>query len=415
MSAPLHPPLPGPVSYLTGEFPRASDTFIQREIAGLEAAGFDIRPCSVRRTGAEHLTGPEQRDLQARTFHVLEAAKRPAALRAHLAAMRAGRWGRTLRLAWSVSARGLRGRLYGLIYFHEAIVLAAHLRAIGAVHLHNHIAKSSGTVAMLAGEASGIPHSFTLHGPDIFFAPEHWRLDAKIARAAFVACISRFARAQAMLWSDSAHWDRLHIVHCGVDPARYAGAAEGAGTRALFVGRLSAVKGVPVLFDALERTPGVTLTLIGDGPDRPALEAAARARNLPVTFLGYRSQAEVAEALAAHDMLVLPSFAEGVPVVLMEALAAGRAAIATNVGGVSELIVEGETGLLIPPGDAGALAAAMRRVAGDAALRNHLAQAGRRKVKAEFDAAAEALRLGAHFVACHAGLPRPVERSGVDQ
>nr|WP_040754304.1 glycosyltransferase family 4 protein [Wenxinia marina] len=410
----------GPILYLTGEFPRASDTFIQREIAGLRAHGFDVRPASIRRTGPEHIVGPEQAAFQAETFHVLAATRNLTVLvRAKLHALRRpGRFLSTLALAWRTAPRGVKGRLFGLIYFAEALVLARHLQGIGAAHLHNHIAKSSGTVAMLASALSDVPYSFTLHGPDEFFAPEQWRLDAKIARATFVACISRFARSQAMLWSDPGHWDRLHVVHCGVDPARYTIGGAGPGTRLVFVGRLSVVKGVPVLLQALaaaRRTrPELTLTLVGDGPDRRALEVEAQALDLggAVRFLGYRGQDDVAAELAAHDMMVLPSFAEGVPVVLMEALAAGLPAIATRVGGVGELIVEGETGLTVPPGDVSALSDAILRLAGDPDLRRRLGVAGRALVADEFDADEEAARLGVLFMSYATGAPRPAIRPG---
>ncbi len=283
---------------------------------------------------------------------------------------------------------------------------------IGAVHLHNHIAKASCTVAMLASRLSGTPYSFTLHGPDIFFEPHHWRLDEKIARAAFVACISRFCRSQAMLFSDAAHWNKLHIVHCGVEPARYADAPAPSGARLLFVGRLAAVKGVPVLLDAFraarERRPDLTLTLIGDGPDRPALEVAAADLGGVVTFLGYRNQSGVADALAEADALVLPSFAEGVPVVLMEAMAAGRPVVATQVGGVGELVTDGVDGRVVPPGDAVALADAILGV-----LENAVAMGvrGRETVAAGFDAHREAARLGILLCAGTAGA-RPAIRPG---
>lgn len=399
------------IAYLTGEYPRATDTFIQREVAALRDRGIEVETCSIRRTGSEHLVGEEQRQEAARTFHVLPAVANPLKMAAaELSALRhPGRYFRALALAWRTAPKGLKGRLYNLIYFSEAVVLAHHLRKQGVAHLHNHIAKSSCTVAMLASEISGIPYSFTLHGPDIFFAPEHWRLDEKIARARFVACISDFCRSQAMFWSDRAHWDKLKIVHCGVDPARYR-AGERDGTRLMFVGRLDAVKGVPVLLDAFatarDARPDLRLTLVGDGPDRAALEAEATARGLTgaVDFAGYCSQARVAEMLADHDALVLPSFAEGVPVVLMEALAARMPVIATAVGGVGELVRDGETGLMVPPGDETALTEAILSLMADAQARARMGAAGRARVAAAFSVETEAARL-ARLLRAGADLP----------
>lgn len=391
----------GPVFWLTGEYPRATDTFIQREVEALRARGVEVHTASIRRTGAEHHVGPEQREELARTFHVLEATANPLILlAAHGAALaRApGRYLRALALAWRTAPKGIVGRLYNLIYFAEAGVLVRQMRRAGAVHLHNHIAKSSCTVAMLASEMSGIPYSFTLHGPDIFFAPEHWRLDEKIARARFVACISAFCRSQAMVWSDPAHWVKLHIVHCAVDPARYRAGARDGG-HLIFVGRLAGVKGVPILIDALARLapqrPGLRLTVIGDGPERPMIEARARRAGLMerVGFEGFRGQAEVAEALAGADIFVLPSFAEGLPVVLMEALAAECPVITTHIAGVPELVRDGEAGLLVPPGEVGPLVEALERLLDDPELRARMGRFGRKVVEAEFDMATEAAKL----------------------
>lgn len=386
----------GKIAYLTGEYPRATDTFIQREVAALRDLGWQVETCSIRRTGAEHLVGDEQRAEQARTFHVLDAAKNPLRLtRAKLRALRRpGRYIRAFAMAWRTAPKGIKGRLWQMFYFAEALVLAEHLQREGVTHLHNHIAKASCTVAMLTSALTGIPYSFTLHGPDIFFEPLHWRLDEKIARARFVACISEFCRAQAMAFSDRAHWDKLHIVHCAVDPARYDPAPRAGAPHLLFVGRLAAVKGVPVLFEALERLdiPGLRVTLIGDGPERAGLEREAAERGLAdvVDFAGYRNQTEVAEALRETDALVLPSFAEGVPVVLMEAMAAARPVVTTRIAGVPELVEDRVSGRLVPPGDVDALAEALRAVLSDAALRARMGAAGRAKVCAEFDIGKEA-------------------------
>lgn len=400
--------LNGPVAYLTGEYPRATDTFIQREVAALRLHGLTVETCSIRRTGPEHHVGEEQRIEAARTFHVLEATGKPlTSLKAHLAALRSpARYFGALRLAWQTAPGGIKGHIYNLIYFAEAVVLAHHMQARGVVHLHNHIAKSSCTVAMLASAVSGIPYSFTLHGPDIFFEPYHWRLDAKIARAAFVACISHFCRSQAMIFSDKAHWDRLHIVHCGVDPALYDSPRGAAGKQLLFVGRLAAVKGVPVLFQAMQDIakdhPDMRLTLIGDGPERKALEDQARAMGLSamVDFAGYRAQAEVAAALRETDILVLPSFAEGLPVVLMEALAARVPVLTTRIAGVGELVEDGVSGRLVAPGDPVALADALRALLeATPEDRAVMGEAGRARVVAEFDSVTEAGKLAALIAA----------------
>lgn len=395
------------IAYLTGEYPRATDTFIQREVAALRELGLDIRTASIRRTGPEHIVGPEQAAEQAQTFHVLAATANLVTLAgAKLRALRhPGRFLGALALALRTAPKGLRGRTYNLIYFAEALVLARWMQDNGVTHLHNHIAKASCSVAMLAGRLTGIPYSFTLHGPDDLAEPTHWRLDEKIARAAFVACISDYCRAQAMLNSDRRHWDRLHVVHCGVDPARYDRIRPRRGSRLLFVGRLASVKGVPVLFQAMAQArrqrPDLTLTLIGDGPERLALEVEAQTMGLApaVSFAGYRDQAAVAAALADHDVLVLPSFAEGVPVVLMEAMAARLPVVATCVAGVPELVEDGISGHLVPPGNPGSLA---RAILSALDAPPAMGEAGRARVIAAFDSRAEAAKLAALFAAAGA-------------
>lgn len=394
------------IAYLAGEYPAVSHTFILREIAALRAQGLDILTCSVRRPGPGQIRGPaEQAEAQA-TFNLLDAAKNPRRLiGAQIAALkRPGLYGRTLRKAWSMRGPGLRAALYQMFYFLEATVLARHLKDRGVTHLHNHFAQASGNVALLAARLAEIPFSFTLHGPADFTDPKLWRLDAKIADAVFVACISHYCRSQAMLASPLGHWPRLHIVHCGVEPARY-DAPPPNGQGLLFVGRLAAAKGVPVLIAAMARIraahPQAHLTLIGDGPDRARLEEQVRDLNLAgaVRFTGYQNQDEVAAALAQAAIFVLPSFAEGVPVVLMEAMAARRPVVATRIAGIPELVEDGVSGRIVPPGDAVALADAVCAILSDPDRAETMGQAGRRIVEAEFDIAREAAKLVPMFQA----------------
>ena len=405
----------GPVAYLTGSYPKASHTFIRREVVALRTLGVTVLTCTVRRTAAGDLAGEEQRAEAAATFCILEAARAPHRLiGAHLAALLRAprRWVAALRLALATRPPGLRALLWQLFYFAEAGVLAAHLRQSGAVHLHNHFGDSSCSVAMLTSVLSDIPYSYTEHGPTIFYAPHRWRLDEKVARARFVACISHFCRSQVMLFSDPVHWPKLQIVRCGIEPDRYGAAPArpaGRAPRLLFIGRLAAVKGLPVLLQALARLapahPGLELTLIGDGPDRAALTHQAEALGVAghVVFAGLQDEAEVAAALGDHDMLVLPSFAEGVPVVLMEAMASRLPVVATRVGGVAELVQEGESGLLVAPGDAEALAAAIDTLLRDPERARRMGEAGRAFVLAHHDVRHQAARLAGLFAAAADG------------
>jgi glycosyltransferase involved in cell wall biosynthesis len=401
------------IAYLTGEYPAVSHTFILREVEALRRLGFDILTCSVRRTGPEHHRGPAEKAAAATTFYLLDAAKSPRTLLAAQvpALTDPKRYFGTLARAWRLRAPGLRAALYQLFYFAEATILARWLRTEGVDHLHNHFAGPSASVSILAARLAGIPYSFTLHGPADLAEPARWKLGEKIAEARFVACISHYARSQAMLMSDPAHWNKLKIVHCGVDPALYDHARTGAAAATatdprlhlVFVGRLAPVKGLRVLIEALlarSRTgkDNLRLTIVGDGPERAALEAMAAPLGAEVRFTGYLSQDEVAEILANADAFVLPSFAEGVPVVLMEALAAGLPVIATRITGVPELVENGVSGLLCTPGDPEALAAAIEEVAARRDRGAGLGAQGRETVRAEFNIGLEAARLARLFV-----------------
>ncbi|MEO8243728.1 MAG: glycosyltransferase [bacterium] len=387
--------LSGPIAYITGQYPSASHTFIQREIMGLRDLGVEVVTCTVRRPPSKAVVGPEQVQEAARTFGILAAAKNPVRLvGSHLRMLRRGprRWFSALKLAWATRPPGLKAFLWQMFYFLEAGTLSDHLLARGVVHMHNHFGDASGSLTMIASEMSGIPFSITLHGPTIFFEMHWWRLDVKLARAAFIACISHFCRSQAMLFSDEAYWDKLKIVHCGVALERYGTVPRGAFSgHVVFVGRLDAVKGVPLLLEAFAAArashPQARLTIAGDGPARSRLEARVRHLGLEgvVRFAGYLDEPAVARLLEEADMLVLPSFAEGLPVVLMEAFASSIPVIATQIAGVPELVQDGISGFIVPPGDAESLTERLDRLLSDPALCARMGAAGRANVEAAHD------------------------------
>lgn len=404
---PAHASLEGPIAYLTGDYPKVSHTFILREVESLRAAGLDVVTCSIRKPAASDFKGEEERKALAETFYVIAAAKNPLrSVAAHARALlrSPGRWFSTLLLALKTRPPGLKALLWQLFYFVEAGVLADHLRARGVRHLHNHFGNSSCSVAMLTSELSGIPFSFTEHGPAIFFEVDRWALGEKIARARFVVAISHFCRSQLMLFSDPAHWDKITIVHCGVTPAGYGRKTRGAfGKRVIFVGRLDPVKGATLLIEAMARVmaghPDARLTMVGDGPARTLAEVRTKTLGLSevVTFAGFQSQGAVASLLEDSDLLVLPSFAEGVPVVLMEAMASRIPVIATRVAGVQELVEDGVTGFAVPPGDVATLAERIGRLMADPKMAAQMGRAGRMVVEREFDIAREGLWLAEIF------------------
>ncbi len=392
------------VAYLTGEYPAISHTFILREVEALRQLGLDVLTCSVRQTGPEHHRGPAEKAAAENTFYVIKAAKNSRGFfSAQLWALRRPKqyWA-ALKLAWQLRQPGLRGALYQLFYLVEAVILAQHLNKQGITHLHNHFANSSCSVAILTHTLSEIPFSFTLHGPSIFFEPRLWRIDEKIAQASYVACISHFCRSQGMIFADPAHWHKLKIVHCGVQPETYVLKAPRApGKRVVFVGRLAAVKGVLVLLRAFSRVlkthPDAHLTLVGDGPERARIEALASELGCSeqVRFAGYLSQQEVAQELQKANLFALPSFAEGVPVVLMEAMASELAVVATRIAGIPELVEDGKTGFTVPAGDEDAFAQALQDAFDAPETCAQMGVSGREVVTSDFHVLHEAMRMKA--------------------
>ena len=396
-----------PIAYLTGDYPKVSHTFILREVQSLRKAGLKVITCSIRKPPEVEFKGSEELTARAETFYVLEAARNPLRLlkaqsKCFIRSPKA--WFSTLALAIQTRSPGLKAFLWQLFYFLEAGVLAEHLRNAGARHLHNHFGNSSCSVAMLAAKLADIPFSFTEHGPAIFFEVERWALGEKIARARFVVAITHFCRSQLMLFSAPEHWGKITIVHCGVDVSAYGRQVpDDFGKRVAFVGRLDPVKGALLLIEAmaevLKTHPDATLTLAGDGPARAPAEARAAALGISsaVRFAGFMTQGQVAELLSSSDMLVLPSFAEGLPVVYMEALASRIPVVASRVAGVPELVEDGLTGYTVPPGDVATLADRMSRLMANPDQARAMGEAGRKAVEQGFDIAKEGIWLAEIF------------------
>ena len=398
------------LAYMTGQYPRATDTFIQREVAELRAMGYYVQTFSVRKP-------PENENVEAETTAARESTiyllPPRGLLRAHLHQLLTSpaKYLSAAALAWNLCPPGLRAIGRQVAYFAEAAMLARLINKHSLSHLHNHFADSSCSVAMIAAEMGSFTFSFTLHGPSEFFEPTLWRIDKKVCRALFVNCISYFCRSQAMVFTPQDCWEKLRIVHCGVNPGLFqARKHEGHGNRLLFVGRLAPAKGLQILLEAVAKVDGATLHIAGDGPDRKRLEQMASALNIPgrAKFLGYQSQRQVRELLKQTDVFVMSSFAEGVPVVLMEAMAAGVPVVATRIAGIPELVHDGLTGLLVSPGDAEATASAIRRLLEDADLRNRFAAAGRAIVEREFDILAESRWLATILTSALAGKSEPI-------
>jgi glycosyltransferase involved in cell wall biosynthesis len=380
------------IAYLASEYPAPSHTFIRREIAALRRAGVDIVPFSVRPVTRSPSTELE-RAARAETESVLgrsPVSYVAAALGAFVA--RPGRAWSTLRVALNHRAPGGKALIWALFHLVEALFFAQLLRRAGATRVHNHFANSGATVGMLAAHFNGMPWSMTLHGVSETDYPAGLLLGDKVARADFVACASWFMRAQAMRVADASHWKKLHVVRCGVDLSALPEPQRGGEgvVRFICVGRLSPEKWHRGLFDAFatvrQKTPGAKLILVGDGPLRAELERLADSLGIrdSVTFHGALDEAATLNAVAAADVLVLASLMEGLPVVLMEAMALGKPVIASAVAGIPELVRAGRNGLLFPASQSAVLAKHMITLATDIALRESFGAAGRITVAEEF-------------------------------
>ncbi len=355
------------VAYLTNVYPKISHSFIRTEIAALERRGYSVSRFTVRRA-QERFDDPEDRAEAERTAALLEdRAGLAGAVLACLATQPhrvPGAW----RLAWRSSGRRM---ITACAYFAEAALLARRLRQDGIRHVHVHFGTNPATVARLASRLAPVTYSFTVHGPDEFDDPRGLDLSGKIAEAAFVIGISRFGRGQLMRWAALSDWGRIQVVPCAASPRFLApeGPLADIPERPHFlcIARLSAQKGLPLLIEAAAmvaaRRP-ITLDIIGDGEDRAAIERQIAQAGLGgvISLRGWATPEAIRAALKDARALVVPSFAEGLPVVIMEAMACRRPVIATTIAGIPEL-VDRSAGWLVPSGCVEALAAAL-----DAAL-----------------------------------------------
>jgi glycosyltransferase involved in cell wall biosynthesis len=356
------------VAYFVNQYPKVSHTFIRREIAALERIGVSVDRYALRGWAAE-VADAEDVAERARTRYVLQGGVGSLLADAFVdGLMHPRRMARGLRLAWSMARRSERPFPYHVVYLAEASRVARWLKVSGVRHVHAHFGTNSTEVAMLARVLSGATYSFTAHGPEEFDKPEALGLARKITNAAFVVAISSFGRSQLCRWVPSALWRKVDVVHCGLEPGFFAPREDvtcAAVPRLVCVGRLCEQKGQLLLIAAAaqlaRRDVSFELVLAGDGEMRPEIEAAIAADGLGdrVRITGWISSAQVKAELLAARALVLPSFAEGLPVVIMEAMALGRPVISTFIAGIPELVRPGTEGWLVPAGDVDALAAAM--------------------------------------------------------
>ena len=385
------------VAYIMSRFPKLTETFVLHEMLELERRGarVEVFPLLRQREAVQHAEA-EALVRRARYHPFVSAATLGAALgfARRDPSGNARMWRDLLVGTWG-SANFFLGALGILPKVHG---MARDIERLGIQHVHAHFANHPALAALAIHRLTGIPYSFTAHGSDLHV--DRRMLPEKVREAAFVLTVSRYNRDLIVDTCGEEARRKVHVAHCGVDPAAFAPGpartAAGGGLRVACVGSLEEVKGHRFLVEALRRLAGRGVSLeghlVGEGPLRNHLAHQIRSAGLEgqVRLRGALPRSQVIGTLADAHMAVQPSHPtaegkrEGIPVALMEAMAAELPVVASNVSGIPELVDDGVTGILVPPGDTGALADALERLAADPSLRRAMGAAGRRRVQEDF-------------------------------
>ena len=395
------------VAYLTNQYPKVSHSFIRREILALEELGHEIFRFSLRPTGANDVVDPEDIAEREKTRAILSvgflglfSAFIQTFLSIPFCFMRA------FALSIRLGRMNRRGVLIHWIYLAEACVLKKWLTRIGVSHVHAHFGTNSTTVVLLCKFLGGPPFSFTVHGPDEFDDPAGLALGEKIMHAKFVVAISNFGCSQLMRQCEYYQWKKIKKVHCVVNNSFFKGTltAIPKNNRFVCVGRLCEQKGQLLLLDAIsilaKAKIDFKLIFAGDGEMRAVIEQRIKELGLEkqVTITGWIDSMEVRKEITKSRAMVLPSFAEGLPVVIMEALALGRPVVSTYVAGIPELVKDGINGFLVPAGSVVPIANALKKiVSADPEELQIMGEDGMNRVKKNHSAISEAKKLASFF------------------
>jgi glycosyltransferase involved in cell wall biosynthesis len=390
------------IAYLINQYPQPSQSFIRRELVAMEQLGATVSRFTLRRYNGP-LPDPADQSEQQKTVGVLEQGAVVLFL-AMLWAMtsRPTKALQALSTATSAAWEPKRGLFLRLAYFAEACFLTRRLLEEKIDHLHAHFGTNSTAVALLTRLLGGPPFSFTCHGPEEFDRSDTLGLGAKVHHAAFAIAISDFGRSQLYRWSDPDDWGKIQVVHCGVEESFFSDIASPVPDtqRLVCVGRLSEQKGQLSLVEAaaivVRHFPHLELLLVGDGPMRPEIEQAISRLGLSenVHLLGWKSGPEIRDLILSSRAMVLASFAEGLPVVIMESLSLNRPVVSTAVMGIPELVRPGETGWLVPPANPGAMAKAiMDCLSADPVMLAKMGSNGRRLVTERHHPRTEAAKI----------------------
>jgi colanic acid/amylovoran biosynthesis glycosyltransferase len=362
------------VSYFINQYPKVSHSFIRREILALERLGMTVQRIALRGL-KDVLVDPDDLSERANTKYVLDDGMLRMLLSVFkMLVSNPFKFFQAFKLALNMGWRAERPFPYHLVYFAEACQIAIWMKSFGAEHVHAHFGSNSTEVVMLAHALGGPPYSFTVHGPEEFDKPQALKLAEKIRHASFVVAISSYGRSQLFRWLAHEYWNKVKVVHCGLEQSFYDIAPQTQKAdlpkiaRLICVGRLCEQKGQLLLLEACrnlkEKGLAFELLLAGDGEMRPEIERMVRAYDLSnnVKITGWISSKQVRDEILASHAMVLPSFAEGLPVVIMEAMALKRPVISTFVAGIPELVMPGRNGWLVPAGSVAELSVAIEEL-----------------------------------------------------
>jgi glycosyltransferase involved in cell wall biosynthesis len=390
------------IVYFVNQYPGISHSFIRREIQALERRGVEIERFAIR-PSADRVFSDEDKAEFEKTHHIVAASK--LRLLASMTQQFFARPARAVRGLFSAVKLGRcseAGLFRHVLYYGEALVLLDWMKTTGARHVHAHFGTNAAMIAMLASQIGDISYSLTVHGPEEFEKPKMISLREKVENSSFAVAISQFGAAQLKKITAPDRWSKIHIVHCGIEKSFYesASASLPAEKRFVCVGRLCAEKGQLDLVHAFAKAragaPDIKLSLIGDGPMRSEIENAIRNHGLAdsIFLQGWKSPSDVRAAILGARAFVLPSYAEGLPVSIMEALTLKRPVISTYIAGIPELVGDSVCGWLVPAGDVDALARALTDAAqSDDTLLRQMGEAGFRRATARHDIDIEAGKL----------------------
>ena len=393
------------IGYLMNTYPVTSSTFIRREMQSLEKSGISVTRYAVRRWSDDLVDERDKAEQNLTTY--LLSDQIPGLLLGFFSELLTNPTGFFRAIgAWTRLVRNANGGIVRhAAYLLEAIKLRKLVERDRIDHIHTHFSTNAAAVALLCKRLGGPGFSFTAHGPDEFVDWGQSSLAFKVAEAQFAVAISHYSRVQLARAAGMQFWDKLHIVKCGLDVDEFSESKSDFKTLAPFVcvGRLCPQKAQVLLVEAAaivaKDRPELRVELIGDGESRANVEAAIERHGLHenVILLGWRNNTEVRDILGKSRALLLPSFAEGLPVVIMEALALGRPAISTFIAGIPELVDRG-CGWIIPSGSVEDIAAAMTQAmdATPSELKD-MGQEGRRRVLQAHDIHKNAAALAVHF------------------